>query len=231
MAKSLEEIKKALEALPDGKDYIEGFDAALDARGVEASRKANKEAEKLRDRAKVAEANLKAVADGLGVDLSGDDIADKIDEIVKSKSSTKPVDDPETKSRLKKLEEQLAASLDREKAIAARSETNLKRSVLTDLLSKANVSKEVLADYVELLMSKTKVVDGEKVRAMKGEEEITVEDFVTEYVKSKPGIVSNPAQPGAGAKSGGQQSGPSKSPDTSMLSATDKMAAGFASKN
>lgn len=236
MPKSIEEIKKALAGLEGGQDYVDGVDAALDAKGIEASRIANKEAKGLRERLKPAEKALAKLAEIHGVDFSGEDLDEKLSEVEKKikapGNAGKDGGNPELNSRLKKLEDELKASQERENKTRERSETNLKKSVLANLLGKAGVDPLLVDDYVKQLSLDVKVVDGEKVYATQGDEDVTAEDFVSAFVKARPSIVKNQSQPGAGNKSQGGESGaPKQAPgNTSGLSSVELIAQGFAAK-
>ena len=233
MPKSFEDVKKALEA---DKELLEALDSHIESQRKESSTAANKEAKGLRERKKVLEATLSKLGTLLDLDFTGEDVEDKIAEVeTKVKKTTKEGNqgamDPETKRLITSLQKQLDEQAKAYKDLQFEAETNLKHSKLTELLTKANVDPVMVSDIVELLGGKVTVAEGKKLRAKKGEEEITVEDFVSDYVKTRPGIVKNPQQPGAGAqKQGGQQGGPEKSPDTSNMSPSKKLELAFTKK-
>lgn len=225
-------MKTALAAVNDGEALTAALDAHIVSERKAASKQANGEAEKLRNRLKPAEFVAKKIAEKFDLDLNSEELEEKVEEVIGKIKSGKPTgepgDSPEVKSRLKKLETDLAAALQREESTRIKSEENFKKSRLAKLLDK--VDDDVRDDYIDLLSIKGKVVDGDKLRFMKGEEEVTDEDFVKDFLAAKKTILKNPGQPGAGAGAGkgGKNSEPDKSLDPAKAAPSDLLSAAFA---
>lgn len=232
MPKSIEDVKKALAAIPDGgSELVEALESHITQEvgkeretGIKAKKKANDEAEGLRGRLKKFEAKL-------GVDSAQDDFEQRLEELVsKTKSgSGKGGDDIKThpdfleiNSKLKQTMDALTAIQEKAKKDRGVTEDNIRKTVLHAALTKLGVHKDHLDDQVELLSRRVKVKE-DNTAYVEGDdgEPVAVDAYASTYVAKKPRILENPQNPGGGG--GGGKGGESGRPGEQSASTVDRL--------
>lgn len=233
MPKSLEDVKKALEAVDGGAELYEAVTTGISAeskradtektRGIAEANKRNKENEGLR--------KFKKSMETLGFDHDSDELDTFVEDMTGKLKEASEKHDPKdvTKSpqyqeilkTTKKLQKQLdtqAEELKSEKENASTMKVKTQRNQMKSVLMTTLNEKVYGADYlVESLISNDKVKldeDDEKVVIfVEGDNTIEYEDGIAKLLEARKDIVKNPQSGGGGTGGSGDGTGAGKPTD------------------
>lgn len=227
MAKTLEEILKALEGLDDGAEYVSGLKTLSEEIG-----KKNREAQNLRTRLKTAEDSIGAVnskfskvAQFIGLEDEVEDLEAAL-EALKSKKDTKDgksaPEIAELTSQLNQLKRDMKKLSDDKVTFekTANEEKAKRHTVLRDLALRnaLEAGKAVKPQRLtKMLVNNVKIMDDDSLIFVNDDgSEVTVDEGVKSFLTENPEFVVNPQNPGAG---GGGGNG--KQPDFNNMSQAD----------
>lgn len=211
MPKSLEDIKKALEATDGGADLVKALEAHVS--GLEDSIKAEKEKGTTEVKKRNSEAEglrkfKKAMTDKLGFDPDEHELDDFVADIVDRLKEEKPdpKKDPQYKS-LQKQVDKLTKTLETERQekedLRSRNQRSLMRSKLTKAFDNKAIGADLLADNL-INSGKVKVDDdGETVVFVNGDETIEFDKGIEDVLKNRQDLAKNGQKPGGGSSPSG----------------------------
>lgn len=197
------EVLALLEGMEKGSDLINAIKAEVAEK--------NREAQNLRERLKKSEAKILSIKEA-GIDTDSEDIVSEIDKI---KNNKKPALSEEQK-RIKALEDRIAAAEKSENEAKSKLQQKLKTSAVRTVLEKLKANDP---DFLaETLVSKIKLGDdGESMFYDADGNNVTLEEGVSGFLKSKPHFINNAQVAGSGSNSGGFRATQSQQPTIDQL--------------
>lgn len=230
MAKTLEEITKALEGLEDGTEFIAGLKTLSEEIG-----KKNREAQGLRTRLKTAEDSIgtvngkfSKVAAFIGLEDEAEDLEAALEALKEKqiaaggKGSKSAPEIAELTSQLNQLKRDMKKISDDKVGFekAAGEEKAKRHTVLRDLALRnaLEAGKAVKPQRLtKMLVNNVKIMDDDSLIFVNDDgSEVTIDEGVKSFLTENPEFVVNPQNPGAG---GGGGNG--KQPDFNNMSQAD----------